>query len=395
MKQRRSEIFDEYSKIALKEGFITESEEKADNSGEKSYRETIQLLYDVKPNGKDEKHILDQAHAESPVIIAPAYDRVNGLVENLFERQDIMVGIALKRNNGNLTQHRYAKKELTDELIRIGFEMDNKDIDDLRILADSCSNRITKQAFGWLAGIAAGIGIPLIYSLVKTHVLDRTSQGVFNDGIILMKGLKSASDNAEPRDKVVMLDAANEVKSLLEKMRAIRNLPQTEIDMYQQTHISDIVEAGDKYKGGPTNLIHSYLEDRRNVASKLNEVMYRISDKKAEEPERYEFFADLRKIYNGIAGGTTGGTAESTFVEVNRAIKTFLESLKEEDKQIEKTMTPAAQFVAKNESAIKQQIEKQQTAKVQPEAQPAAYVGPAKTDEPEEFNKSLWDANAF
>ena len=96
MKQRRSEIFDEYSKIALKEGFITESEEKADNSGEKSYRETIQLLYDVKPNGKDEKHILDQAHAESPVIIAPAYDRVNGLVENLFERQDIMVGIALK-----------------------------------------------------------------------------------------------------------------------------------------------------------------------------------------------------------------------------------------------------------------------------------------------------------
>ena len=133
MKQRRSEIFDEYSKIALKEGFITESEEKADNSGEKSYRETIQLLYDVKPNGKDEKHILDQAHAESPVIIAPAYDRVNGLVENLFERQDIMVGIALKRNNGNLTQHRYAKKELTDELIRIGFEMDNKDIDDLRM----------------------------------------------------------------------------------------------------------------------------------------------------------------------------------------------------------------------------------------------------------------------
>jgi len=394
MKQRRSEIFDEYSKIALKEGFITESEEKADTSGEKSYRETIQLLYDVKPNGKDEKHILDQAHPESPVIIAPAYDRLNGLVENLFERQDIMAGIALKRNNGNLTQHRYAKQELTDELIRIGFEMDNKDIDDLRILADSCSERITKQAFwGW----AALIGLPLIYSLVKTHVMDKTSQGVFNDGVILIKALKSASDNAQPRDKEVMLEAANEVKSLLEKVRSIRNLPKTDVDMYKQAHISDIVAAGEKYKGAAADLVQSYIEDRRKVVGKLDEVKYAIGGKSAEEPERYEFLADIRKVFNEVAGWT-GGTAESTFIEVKRAIGTFMDSLKKEDDQIQKVMTAGTQFVVKNESAIKQQIEQtkpEQSAAQKPGSaqQPAAYTGPAKPakiESPDELIHSLW-----
>jgi hypothetical protein len=388
MKQRRSEIFDEYSKIALKEGFITESAEKADNSDEKSYRETIKLLYDVKPNGKDEKHILDQAHPESPVIIAPAYDRLNGRVENLFERQDVMVGIALKPTNGNLTQHRYAKQELTEELIRIGFEMDNKDIDDLRVLADSCSERITKQAFWGLAG-AGAVVTGLIYSLVKTHVMDKTSQGVFNDGVILMKALKAASDNAEPRDKALMLNVANEIKSLLERIRAIRNLPQTEVDMYKASHISDIVAAGEKYKGAASNLIESYLADRRKVVNKLEELQYAIEGKSAEQPERYEFLADIRKIYNEVSGWV-GGTAESTFIEVKRAIGTFIDSLKKEDDQIKKAMTTSVQFAVKNESAIKQQIE---NASTPAPSQPNTYLGPAKPQQEsaKESIPSFWD----
>ena len=51
----------------------------------------IESLYNVKPDSsvEYERNIIDRAHPHS-VVISPAYDKINGLVENENERHDII-----------------------------------------------------------------------------------------------------------------------------------------------------------------------------------------------------------------------------------------------------------------------------------------------------------------
>jgi len=166
-----SDIFDDYAKIAIERGLISETITKEAQVGEESsYRfdslsnDDIKALYDVKPDGESEKHILDQAHPES-VYVAPAYDRMNGLVENLFERQDIMAWIARKPNDGKHTQERYvkAKQDLSMALLNTAFMLDRNNEEDLMKLADDCAGMLTKNAFVWVPWIlylgAGGVGV--------------------------------------------------------------------------------------------------------------------------------------------------------------------------------------------------------------------------------------------
>ncbi|HVI41787.1 MAG TPA: hypothetical protein VM577_14135 [Anaerovoracaceae bacterium] len=155
----KSEIFDEYAKIAVEQGLISEAEEKTNPRYDTKTLSDIEILYGVKPNGEDDD-ILDKAHP-NPMIIAPAYDRVNGLVENLKEQHNVMCGIARKPNDGKLTQHRYvnANNDLANEVIKLAFMLDKNDQEDLMSLADSCADRLTKEAIAPLiiAGIVAGV----------------------------------------------------------------------------------------------------------------------------------------------------------------------------------------------------------------------------------------------
>lgn len=161
----RSEIFEEYAKIALEQGLITLAE-KGPRRGSDDIS-TVEALYGIKPNGKDEKPLTEQAHPES-VIIAPSYDRLNGLVENNQERQDIMIGIITKAPQAKLTQHRYAqtRADLANELVALGFYLENQNEENLTVLADSCAERITKIALvpALLVGAAVLVGLLGVYN---------------------------------------------------------------------------------------------------------------------------------------------------------------------------------------------------------------------------------------
>lgn len=145
---RRSEIFDNFVKIAQDKGLIAKSspeENKADL--EKTHRadslsiEDIAHLYGVKPDApadaKYEHNIMERAHPD-PVVIAPSYDKINGLIENNNERQNILLNIVNKTNDGQLLQRKLAKRNLLLSLVRVGNEMDNRGHDELRSLADVC-----------------------------------------------------------------------------------------------------------------------------------------------------------------------------------------------------------------------------------------------------------------
>ena len=171
----RSEIFDSFVKIAQEKGMISEdAPEKAQKKLEKDPRadsldiSAIEALYGVKPDlPKDmqyKKNIIEDAHPNS-VVISPAYDRLNGLVENDQERQNIILNILSKPPHGHLIQPKYAEKELVLSLVRLGNTLDLQHNDQLRALSDTCLMQVTdrqpikKQAWVWIAaGVAAALG---------------------------------------------------------------------------------------------------------------------------------------------------------------------------------------------------------------------------------------------
>jgi len=156
-----SNIFDEYAKIASEKGLIKLSEESSEL---KKYKNdtyprvgsddisTIEALYGVKPDSpiKYKHNIMEAAHPKA-VVIAPSYDKLNGLVENEIERQNIDLNIATRSTTGkNVTQGpKYARKDLMLQLVRIANDMDNQNVDDLRALADDCIEVLTSKKANW------------------------------------------------------------------------------------------------------------------------------------------------------------------------------------------------------------------------------------------------------
>lgn len=148
---KQSDIFNRFVKIAEDKGIVD--------------------LYEVKPDAPEEmsykSNIMEIAHPES-AIVSPAYDKLNGLVENNIERQNILLNIVNKENNGLHTQHKYATQQLMLSLIRVANDLDNSNKDELRILADNCIEQlnkkasIKKEAFPWLIAAAVG-GLVALY----------------------------------------------------------------------------------------------------------------------------------------------------------------------------------------------------------------------------------------
>ena len=203
----RSEVFDNFIKIATEKGFVSTSEAEHTEKNTKNPRwdsldiSAIEALYGVKPDApKDmdyENNIAEVAHPNS-VVISPSYDKLNGLVENINERQNILLHILYKEPEvGSHTQKKYplnpsliypntlgnvakrAYQNLILSLVRVGNDMDNKEKDDLRVLADTCLSQLHLQGFKKQAIIPWLIGASLILAVtyMQQH-LDDTDQGL-------------------------------------------------------------------------------------------------------------------------------------------------------------------------------------------------------------------------
>jgi hypothetical protein len=183
-----TEIFEAYAKLAKEQGLITKTAESNNPRYDSQDLSALEMLYGVKPNGKDEKHIMEQAHPD-PMIIAPAYDRINGLVENELERQNMSVFIATKPTSGSLTGQRYVKahQELTNEVIKLGFFLDKNNEEELMSLADSCTEVLTKEAIA-----------PLLIV------------GLIAGAIALVKGISYLEDNPESKNLVTDIKTAKQ-----------------------------------------------------------------------------------------------------------------------------------------------------------------------------------------
>lgn len=186
---RKSEIFENFVKIAQERGLVS-SENKKPEHTEKSFSETnprfdsltieqISKLYNTKPDmPKDmeyKRNIIENAHPES-VVVSPSYDKLNGLVENENEGQAIRARIVMKEPDGHLTNRKYAKKNLLLSLVRVGNELDASDSEELRKLADVCllqtSGALKKKAVPVVPiviGVAALVGAIYAYEHITSQ----------------------------------------------------------------------------------------------------------------------------------------------------------------------------------------------------------------------------------
>lgn len=149
---RNSEIFEAFVKIAEEKGLISKAESSKEKL-EKNPRadslnnKDIEKLYNVSPEtNKDmsyKRNIVELAHPKK-AIIGPSYDKLNGLVENVNERQDIMYNIVSRQPTGQLFNKKYAEHQLVMSLVRVANDMDNKEQEELMALADICLEQIKK-----------------------------------------------------------------------------------------------------------------------------------------------------------------------------------------------------------------------------------------------------------
>lgn len=189
---RKSDIFESFVKIAEEKGLISkDAPEKAKAALEKNPRmsaltaDDIAKLYNVKPEtakGMDyEKNIMEIAH-KGNVVVSPSYDKLNGLVENNIERQNILLHIVNKPTDGLKINRKYAEQELVLSLVRLGNHLDNTSKNELRTLSDTCLTQVAgktleKKALAPLAW-AALVGIPsLIGAIYAQQHLPNVNQG--------------------------------------------------------------------------------------------------------------------------------------------------------------------------------------------------------------------------
>jgi hypothetical protein len=170
---RRSEIFESFVKIAEEKGLVSKATPETNKEYlEKHHRadslsiDDIAKLYKKKPDAPKEmqyeRNIVEIAHP-NPLVLTPSYDKLNSLIENVNERQDILLHIVNKTNNGQITQHKYAKN-LILSLVRVGNEMDNRGESDLVALSDTCLLQATAAPLKKKAQLQ--VMVPLIAALV-------------------------------------------------------------------------------------------------------------------------------------------------------------------------------------------------------------------------------------
>lgn len=171
---KNSDIFNNFVKIATERGLLSTAKDEPKETNLKNPRwdsrsaKDIEKMYNTKPKAPSdmeyEHDVMEIAHPKkNPLIISPAHDKINGLIESEQEGQNIRIHIVQKNNNGQLIQNRLAEKTLTLSLVRLANELDIKGNEKLCKLADICLEQLTnksgfqKKAFPVLITIIAGL----------------------------------------------------------------------------------------------------------------------------------------------------------------------------------------------------------------------------------------------
>lgn len=347
---RQSEIFNEFVKIAQEKGMISndskDSKKKLEQTGRADSLDisAIGALYGVKPDapkGSDyKKNIMEVAHPNS-VVISPSYDKLNGLVENNNERQNILLHIVQKTPDGLNTQRKYAEQDFLLSLVKIANELDQRDEHDLRKLADVCLTQTSKKVIekqAWAPVIGAVVAV-LVGVWLKQHLpmindgFEKNHQKLVSeiDDLIesnnswqttLQAGVKYKEEFiAEMQDfKSKLNDFYTQVQALMpifqefDKPRDGKAV----MEMANKPEAEKVKVAYEKFRSSYMNFL-PYIKD---ILSKFANEHYKL--RQIEEKGFLTRLVDTPQILHGGMG-----LIGDDFDDVARALKTYSASLAE------------------------------------------------------------------
>lgn len=391
---RKSQIFAEFEKIAIEKGLIDpKAPEKAKAILEKNPRwdsktkEDIEKIYNLHPDtaegmeyGEKTKHhnIIDLAHPNS-LVIAPAYDRLNGLVENENERQNITLHILDKHTRGLHTQHRYAQQELVLALVRTANDLDNKNQKELTLLADICLEQISGKSFkktakynpyGWGAApvsVLSRLTNPYVLiagtfaALYLYNHMDDTDNGFEENHKKLVSELddflnSNTNFGVGYTYKPDFLKMVSEFKNQLENYYNIYKQCETTIKEIEYPHsgaeVLDFIakegnDAPQKAYQKLKEASSSILKYATKIASEFGKESYKA--RQVEDKGAITSIIDKLQVFHGGKG-----LVSDDFDDVKMAIPPFLSSLKEISDMLVKAGT-IGDAVGKDVSGIQSQ----------------------------------------
>jgi hypothetical protein len=403
----RSEIFDSFVKIAQEKGMISNDSSAAKKKLEQTGRadsldiSAIEALYGVKPDSPKsmdyKSNIMEAAHPNS-VVVSPSYDKLNGLVENNIERQNIILHIMQKTPDGLLTQRKYAEQELIMSLVRIANDLDNHDQEELRSLADTCllqasqKKKLTKTAQDpiTLSIIAIALTLGAIYA--KNHLAFH-SDGFkldFQKLIAEIDDLLEANTStqtslgagyeytpaflktvADLKSKVTAFaGTVGKVMPLLEKLQQPRDGKELK-ELAEKPETQEILAAYKTFRSEYENLL-PYIEQVQQNFSNEGYKTQAISHK--------GWMSSLVDATEILHGGK--GLVADDFDDVRHALETFMKDAVD----IAKSLSSADSL----EKAAKERLQ-QANAKAQSELGSGQPSPAQKVDEHAKDNKSLSD----
>lgn len=340
---RHSNFIDEFgASVIAKEGTIKTAREV-----KRSEPTSAELLYGLKPDG--DVDIIDLAHP-TPVVIAPSHDKVNGLVENIKERQKIMVQIALKPTNGRQTAHIYAAahEDLLDEVIRLGFLLDSKEQLDLMALADDCaarlSDRTVKEAALPLLPIIGIIGAGVAALSLMNNFGEKIDSGVVGNCTRAIKQLQEVIESEEQKGLhpqiAQMIKNISYVKALGEKADGM-SVPKPSINNAMSPEAKQATDLLDEYADA-CQLLGKYLTP-----------YIKLLKYAPEETSSNSWLAGLEKVWEYIYPAEIKDAVTS--------LETLQKSLFESVSKIEERKSAVKSYIEANKDDISVQLGNKQT----------------------------------
>lgn len=374
-----SEIFDAYAKIAIEKGLIKQAKENdplKESKELKSYKndsyprmgsdtlEIIEALYKTMPpeqpkSQQYKRNIMEVAHPHK-VILTPAYDKMNALIENNNERQRVLLNIVNKPVNGQLTNHKYAQEALATSLIAVANDLDNREMEALRILADECIEELHKTAFEWsdlgkwfseegenvvdvgkgtlggaeLGAIAGGlvgafggpigIGAGALLGAKAGAVLGGVLSAIFNTG----PEAKNVSHNAQVAKSAlegIMEDHKDDIflTSLDSALNKVSDTSAAYGQIVDQMHIKNADEGA---KNAAISVAVAYQNQLREL-DRLIDIFLSNAKLGKYAPEENDAWAKIKSPFTAIFGDSVHKAVEA-FEMLEQVNKTALEGIK-------------------------------------------------------------------
>lgn len=341
----KSEVFSEFCRIAEEKGMIPlDAPDKAKKKLEQNPRwdsldiTAIEALYGVKPDLPKEnqyKHnIMEDAHPNA-VILSPAHDKLNGLVENNNEQQNILLHIVQKTPDGLSTHRKYAQQDLMLALVRIANDLDNRNQDELRKLADTCLEQTTtlkKEA--WIVPVAVGVAA-LIGALYTQQHLPFVNEGFEKNNQKLVAEvddlLKSTAEwGIGHQYKQGFL---NTIRDFRNRLTSFFNLYRQKVEpiMRELERPKDAKELMEKAKQPESATIMEAHNDLLRAATDIGSYIDKIADDfkseayKVRQVEDTGFLTSLVEKTHALVGGK--GLIADDFDDVVRAISPYKKSV--------------------------------------------------------------------